>query len=238
MYSPSSRPSPSGPPIWLQAFETAPNFPSLNDIASSTFMTCARLSGILEKSSAWPISIQFSSFAMMIYAPNRFSLCAGLPFRRKQAATTRRSSPISFGRKSEKGVGVMPETRCRRIGLAAHSRRRKGSAARSPPASPLCGAMACAVRPRLCPAATGRRPHQPDLAWFTRRVYDPALGKWRAAQRANRRPHARVARARRDGGRSVAFAKRPHRRAGAPMVGRMPRPTKSRCAGFGRKLAL
>src|ERR1700730_9272024 len=66
MYSPSSRPSPSGPPTWLQIFETAPNFPSLRDIASSRFPALMGLSGGPEGSSAEPMSTQFSSPAMTI----------------------------------------------------------------------------------------------------------------------------------------------------------------------------
>jgi hypothetical protein len=40
-------------------------------------MALTRLSGLLEKSSAWPISTQFSSSAIMIHAPNCLSNAAG-----------------------------------------------------------------------------------------------------------------------------------------------------------------
>src|SRR5262245_17051604 len=61
MYSPSNRPSPSGPPTWLHTLETAPNVPSLIDNASSRFAALMRLSCGSESSSAEPISVQFSS---------------------------------------------------------------------------------------------------------------------------------------------------------------------------------
>jgi hypothetical protein len=60
----------------LHVFETAPNCPSLSDIASSWFPALMRLSGGPESSSVEPMSTQFSSPAM-IHVSNCFKQIAG-----------------------------------------------------------------------------------------------------------------------------------------------------------------
>jgi hypothetical protein len=60
------RPSPSGPPAWLQVFDTAPNSPSRKDTAMRVVLAVSGCSGFFLRSSAAPMSIHSGSRAMAI----------------------------------------------------------------------------------------------------------------------------------------------------------------------------